>query len=148
MKRRDFLKNLAIVGGSTLYSRNASSSTSSGQAAELRRVRGIRGLVEKENKYWQPIQISISNVGQKVEAILSVDGVERGRQVVGPATQTLEILVPPVEKTQNVEVRAQVGSDTFTSEITLKPVRRVRIFILPHSHTDIGYTDLQSAVDE
>ena len=33
-------------------------------------------------------------------------------------------------------------------EVTLKPVRRMQIFLLPHSHNDIGYTALQADVEK
>ncbi len=32
--------------------------------------------------------------------------------------------------------------------ITLKPVRKILVYILPHSHHDLGYTDLQANVEE
>ncbi len=33
-------------------------------------------------------------------------------------------------------------------EVTLKPVRKMEIYLLPHSHNDIGYTALQADVEK
>ena len=35
-----------------------------------------------------------------------------------------------------------------TREIALKPVRRLTVYILPHSHTDIGYTEIQTEIED
>jgi alpha-mannosidase len=32
--------------------------------------------------------------------------------------------------------------------IILTPVRKVQVYILPHSHHDLGYTDLQANIEE
>jgi len=40
--------------------------------------------------------------------------------------------------------RAALG----TREIVLKPVRRLTVYILPHSHTDIGYTEIQTEIED
>ena len=39
------------------------------------------------------------------------------------------------------------GQEVATRSITLKPSRKTTIYILPHSHTDIGYTELQTEIE-
>ncbi len=51
------------------------------------------------------------------------------------------------ERTVKVEVEA-AGVPVISREVTLKPVRQMEIFILPHSHNDIGYTALQADVEK
>ena len=41
-----------------------------------------------------------------------------------------------------------VAGKSDSAEVRVEPVRKVQIFILPHSHHDLGYTDLQSNVEE
>jgi hypothetical protein len=64
-------------------------------------------------------------------------------------SQSVELLVPALEteKTLKVEVEAG-GLPAANREVTLKPVRRMEIYILPHSHNDIGYTALQADVEK
>ena len=46
-----------------------------------------------------------------------------------------------------MKVEVEAGGQTVASrEVTLKPVRKMEIFLLPHSHNDIGYTALQADV--
>ena len=36
----------------------------------------------------------------------------------------------------------------MAGQVTLKPVPKLTVYILPHSHTDIGYTEIQSAIED
>jgi hypothetical protein len=40
-----------------------------------------------------------------------------------------------------------LGGKQVREEIELKPVRQMQIYVLPHSHHDLGYTDLQADVE-
>src|SRR5258705_1414615 len=45
-------------------------------------------------------------------------------------------------------VEYDIAGKSDSVEVRVEPVRKVLIFILPHSHHDLGYTDLQSNVEE
>jgi hypothetical protein len=45
-------------------------------------------------------------------------------------------------------VQCDVDRKQIAATITLKPTRKVLVYILPHSHHDLGYTDLQVNVEE
>ena len=58
--------------------------------------------------------------------------------------QDVECLAPPVEKNETLPVALSVGSGSpLRSEVSLRPVRKWEVYILMHSHNDIGYTDIQ-----
>ena len=46
------------------------------------------------------------------------------------------------------ERNGAVGDKTVSALVKLQPVRKVLVYILPHSHHDLGYTDLQSKIEE
>jgi hypothetical protein len=57
--------------------------------------------------------------------------------------------IPEVKRKTNLPVKVTVGETILTDEkITLMPVNEMTIFLLPHSHVDIGYTDLQENVEK
>ena len=64
--------------------------------------------------------------------------------------QDVKCYVPPVDKEKTLPVVgpmigwASVGREFYlTTEVTLRPVRKWEIYVLMHSHNDIGYTDIQ-----
>jgi alpha-mannosidase len=59
-----------------------------------------------------------------------------------------ELLIPEVTQDTPITAEARAGDSVVRAEMTLKPERKWRIYMAPSTHTDIGYTDLQSRVEE
>jgi len=151
MKRRNFLKKLtATAAGGVLCGQTSVRvlAAQEGQAPASPSAKAIRGLIEKDGKLWQPIQFSFQHSGQDATAVVRVDGVQRGQQTVTAGVQTLEALIPPVETVRTAQVSVEVAGKTLPATVALQPVRRMTLYVLPHSHNDIGYTDVQAAIAE
>lgn len=56
--------------------------------------------------------------------------------------------MPPVTSAQQYAVSVRVGTWVQRVAIELHPVRRMQIYILAHSHHDLGFTERQSDVEE
>ncbi|HEY2586121.1 MAG TPA: polysaccharide lyase family protein [Tepidisphaeraceae bacterium] len=108
----------------------------------------IRGLVEKDGKLWQPIEVTIHHVGPETEAIVKVDGTERDHRTVKSGSQALDILVPQVDAARTAQVSVEAAGQTFAETVDLNPVRKLTIYVLPQSHHDLGYTDLQANIEQ
>ncbi|HZP03008.1 MAG TPA: glycoside hydrolase family 38 C-terminal domain-containing protein [Terriglobia bacterium] len=149
MKRRKFLKSLTATAGSLLYAPPAPSLPGldkQNQAPLV--VKPVRGLIEKDGKLWQPIQVSFTHQGKSAAVVTLVDGVERDRRTVTSGPQRFEILTEPVTSSRTAPVRVNIEGKSLSSTVTLKPVRRVTIYVLPHSHNDVGYTEVQPAIEQ
>ena len=59
-----------------------------------------------------------------------------------------ELLVPEVRAETPLAVEAKLGQSAARAATMLKPQRHWRIYMAASTHTDIGYTDLQSRVVE
>ncbi len=63
-----------------------------------------------------------------------------------PETETLEIPIERSDRPRKLAALFQWKGKRFKKEIELKPCRDWRVYLLPGSHVDIGYTDLQYKV--
>lgn len=93
----------------------------------------------------QPLRCEILNFGPAKEATLSSGGMTQTVDLK-PGRQTVEFGIVPVTKTGNVRVDATAGRLRAEATGRTQPVRPWTIYLFPHSHVDVGYTDLQSNV--
>ncbi len=98
----------------------------------------------------QPVTVTVHHLySRPAEAVFQIGSREVGRATLQPGENTAEINLPeaiqPAEQTLTVLVEGQpAGTATFQQA----PVRHLTIYITPHSHTDIGYTAAQSAIEQ
>ncbi len=75
---------------------------------------------------------------------------EPGAFPLGPGKNGLDVRLPepakPVKARFEVRFAAASGHVALDREITLAPARPWSVYLFHHSHTDIGYTELQSRV--
>jgi len=106
-------------------------------------------LEQKDGKLYQPVTVSIFRVGDPVEATIIIGGVESAKQLLKPGRQIIETLVPAVNTPTSIEVDVKVeGQPPCKEKTTIKPVRKWKVYLLPHSHVDIGYTRVQTEVEQ
>lgn len=103
-------------------------------------------LFRRENgSLKQAIRVVISNAGLEGKAELELDGARRLRTTtdLGPDLNTVYLLVEPFEGPENLRLVVTAGTDRRTVEFVGRPERKWRLYIIPSTHTDIGYTGLQ-----
>jgi hypothetical protein len=63
--------------------------------------------------------------------------------------QETELMVNAVATETKRQIAVEVDGKTVASrEVALKPVPKLTVYITPHSHTDIGYTEIQTAIED
>ena len=150
MKRREVLKGLSTVAGGVLLPTSAWPAFAQDQhkgAGPLTAV-PIRGLVNKDGKLMQPIQITFENVLAGATAVTKLNGVEIDSRVLSAGANTFQVLREPVNAPQDANVAVVIGDSSALASIKLMPVRKLLIYVLPHSHHDLGYTDIQPHIEE
>ncbi len=149
MKRRDLLKSLAAGGA---LCAGPTWNTAYGQAetqSHPKLATPIRALVRTDKGLVQPLQISLTNSEDTGIVITKLDGVEIDRRTVNKGVNNFEVYAPPTSITRNSLVSIAInGSQRRWEPVEIKPVRRMLVYVLPHSHHDLGYTDLQAKVEE
>lgn len=149
MRRRDLLKGLSIVAGSALCAKPGWSipgpKDEPGKPASF--ALPIRGLVRKNGQDLQPIQLTIPH-SAGATAIAKLDGVEVDKRVLSTQDNVFRVFTPAVNSAREARVECSVDGSALSATVQLEPVRKVLVYILPHSHHDLGYTDLQANVEE
>jgi alpha-mannosidase len=100
-------------------------------------------LERHEGELGQPIVARVYHSGPATEAELRL-GDKTQPFHLQPGFQTVRAWLAPVAKREVVTVALAIGSQAVAQDkAPLDPVPKRKVYILMHSHNDIGYTDLQ-----
>jgi hypothetical protein len=102
------------------------------------------GVLERGGRLLQPLTLDILRIGAAVSVPIRVDEADVGRFDVGPGRQELELLVPAASRSR----RAVLDLGGERHDIAVRAVPKLTVYVVPHSHTDIGYTHLQPEVEQ
>ena len=149
MERRQLLKRFGVLTGGLLYPKGAWPQASSSAASEpaVNLATPIRALVRRDGRLLQPLLISPAP-GTKGEVVTKIDGVEVDRRSASGPAGPFEVYFEPSPQTRSLLISVEVNNIAVTETVSVKPARKVLVYVLPHSHHDLGYTDLQAAVEE
>ena len=96
----------------------------------------------------QSLRLFIRHTGDATEATATVNGGKPVPVQLQPGNQGIIIAAPAVDKPAQVPVTLQVHGKTVGPRmVEMKPVRQWTLYLLPHSHNDIGYTAVQTEVE-
>jgi alpha-mannosidase len=111
-------------------------------------VRSPPVLVERGSQLTQTVEVTLRHFGEPQDVTVRLGDLATRTQRLERGQQTLEFAVPAVAKETPLEVSVEAnGKPVGTQTVTLKPVRKWVVYLLPHSHVDIGYTHVQTDVE-
>jgi len=116
----------------------------------LDEVKPVRALQERDGKAFQPIIVTVRHFGEEeAEAVVRTRSGPAATLRLTSGSQEIELMVGAVERETERQVLVEVNGQTIASrDVTLKPVKKLTVYITPHSHTDIGYTEIQTAIEK
>ncbi len=149
MERRTVIKRIAAAAGVICAQRRILAfAQNQSPIDKANSALPIRGLANKGGRLVQPIQLTIDHAGSEALLIVRIDRQEVERRTLSPGIQTFNVYVDAVEKARVALLEYVIAGKMQSAEVRIEPVRKMQIFILPHSHHDLGYTDLQKNVVE
>jgi len=98
----------------------------------------------------QLLNVVVENPGPEIQGDLKVElgAAEQTFRLgrLAPGKGAYPIYLPDVKVPVAVKLTLMAGAATVEKNFTLKPQRKWTVYLFHHSHTDIGYTELQSRV--
>jgi len=142
-------KGFPTVGGSEIKFFTLGKSEPAAQGTTLT-AKAIPVLERKKEKHCQPIRLTIDYpYAQTLDAFVYIDDAKITPVHLSFGEQTLTHLLPAAQSSKNIRITLRAANQTLAKQnLTLKPINQTVIYILPHSHVDIGYTETQPEVEK
>ena len=101
----------------------------------------------KDGKYCQPINLTTINGGKEQNINVFVDGQPIGEYKVKKETGQLTIHIPEVNAEKSVNIRfVSKSGENGETQVNVLPVRKWTVYLVQHTHTDIGFTKPQTEI--
>jgi alpha-mannosidase len=106
-----------------------------------------QALIRQGQELFQPVDIQIVYLGEAVDVELSAQGQTPIKQKLNYGFNRIEMMFPEVfqKKDQSLNIFIS-GREPIAKNLILKPVRKWFVYLVQHTHTDIGYTRPQSEI--
>lgn len=115
----------------------------------LDEAKPVRALQERGGKASQPVMVTLRHFGEDGDAVVRLQNGPAVTMHLKSGSQETELMAQAVETEIKQKVTVEVDGKVVASrEVTLKPVKKLTVYIAPHSHTDIGYTEIQTAIEK
>ncbi len=104
-------------------------------------------LLKTVNGEKQVLKFTVLHFGPDDTLAYSINDKRHPGLAVKNGFQVFEIPIDPVNGPVSLNIKADIGKDFHLERIVLmKPVKKMEIDLLHHSHTDIGYSHIQEEV--
>ena len=121
----------------------------SNQNLEITGIKALPFLLEKNSAEFQPILVKAKYSGDSCVAVAYIDGNEPFTLRLKKGENSIEIPVKAVATEQNISLKIESkGLPAYQTKVILRPVKKLVCYLLNHSHTDIGYTEIQTAIED
>jgi alpha-mannosidase len=113
------------------------------------RIEALPLLVAHGDSALQLIKVGIEHYGAPTAFDVFTDPLHRMSKSVGWGVTTVMLPVPAVSYTERQPLVIESGGKIEREDtVELNPVHKRIFYLLPHSHTDIGYSDYQPVVEQ
>ncbi len=104
----------------------------------------------RDGRLVQSMRVTVDHpYTEPLDAVLKVEGQPSLPVHLKPGQQSFDFTVPAPEKQTALRLAVDLVAGTVAERrVTLKPARHLMVYILPHSHTDIGYTEIQTEIED
>lgn len=107
-------------------------------------------ITRETNGPSQPFKITLdSPYAESMQATVQIDEQPPIRTAIHYGSQTIRSSITAEEEARTAKLKIEIdGLHVVERTIDLPPARTLTVYLLPHSHTDIGYTAIQTDIED
>ncbi|HUU52816.1 MAG TPA: glycosyl hydrolase family 38 [Candidatus Heimdallarchaeota archaeon] len=106
-----------------------------------------QALIRKDARLWQPVHLDVIHLGNSVGATISGDGIEDVKTVLEFGFNRVVLNFPEVKGEQKRTISLKMDfRSPITKTFIQEPIREWFVYLVQHTHTDIGYTRPQTEI--
>ena len=106
-----------------------------------------QALVRRNNSLFQPVKVDIIHLGEPVNAKLTTEGQTAVEKELDFGFNRIEMTFPEVPQKKEHTITIHIADKvSMTKKFILGPVKKWFVYLVQHTHTDIGYTRPQSEI--
>jgi hypothetical protein len=103
-------------------------------------------VVKDQNRLLHSLSVDIIHLGDDAHSTIQIEGIET-ETLLKAGYNHLEILLPRVEEPTRLKARIRIdGRESREEAFILSPVKEWEIYLVQHTHSDIGYTRPQTEI--
>lgn len=115
----------------------------------VRTCRAVPALVKVDGELMQVIEMEVLRAGAAALAEVTCDQEVCWSGQLGEKLNEILVPIKRVGEARELKVQLRIGQNTiFEKSVAVQPVREWVVYLLPHSHVDIGFTQLQTKVEQ
>ncbi len=145
-------KGHKCVGGTRMHFHATGSPVSLAQAAardvKTMKIMPLQAVMKKGPKRFTQVRATFKHdYLQPLDATVQIANEKKQPIKLSPGRNTILLDAPVVERPGDFPLKLQVAGKTLSEKaVRISPVRPWKLYYLPHSHVDIGYTHVQTDV--
>jgi hypothetical protein len=105
----------------------------------------LQTVAKKEGQLFHTIRFNYVHLGDPQKVKIGIDDKSKTETLVTGLNE-IDFMVPKVDQPTTVNASFEIGNIKQEKKILLKPVKEWTVYLVQHSHTDIGYTRAQSEI--
>jgi alpha-mannosidase len=104
-------------------------------------------ILKNQGKPAYSVVFNFVHLGEKVKGELEIPGIPKTRFTLEPGFTRVETMIPSGRDTGAVKAKVTIeGKAPYYKDFRINPVKKWTIYLVQHSHTDIGYTRPQTEI--
>ncbi len=106
-----------------------------------------QALIRNNGRLWQPVHLDVIRIGNPIGVTIFGDEIDEVETVLEFGFNRIILNFPEVQKEQKRTISLKMDlSSPMTKSFVQMPIREWSVYLVQHTHTDIGYTRPQTEI--